>query len=155
MYIINAGCNRSLHSSCSFSTLQPLFRIRKKISICQRQRYHCSFSRTWSPVVTGRLVSNIQVIGFSPLGGRTSSAKMTVTSTDGKWAFFDGGRKLTRTALRRWVTGLRCLECVEGNSNVGQFKCRFAQYSRSGQLFAQSTVIGHGHGHGPIMFGTN
>lgn len=79
-------------------------------SICQRQRYHCSFSAASARSFTGRSVSNSHSTGSSPSGGFSSRARIAVTSIGASVrSGRQGARSITEVARRTgggpvWVT---------------------------------------------------
>lgn len=110
MYKVRQGAKRLLSLSCNFSTRQPLFKIRKYTSICQRHKYH--FSILCAPVASWilTLVSKTHSSGSCPSGESISVATTTVTITVLSpyfvdiFRFLSGGHRVSSVAYKFCVT---------------------------------------------------
>src|SRR6266571_1156121 len=104
------GFNLSTACNCNSSTSQPDFKILKKTSICQRQRYQWMTSIACSTVCIGTLVNNIHSIGSTPCGVLISRANTTLILIAGSLIPTRvGGFNDTVTALISCVTFLAFL----------------------------------------------
>ena len=100
IYSAMQGLSRSVFSNCSSSTLQPLLRIRKYISISHRHKYHCRTSAACSKDSTAMLVSSTHSTCSTPLGGCSSLAKIPVIFTSGNLHLFGPGNYLVHLVYK-------------------------------------------------------
>src|ERR1700737_461211 len=97
------------------STLQPDLSTLCQISIPQRLPYHCTFSLADLKSLTGRFVSNTQLIDSLPAGGGCSVAptKVTVTGSLDPEAFACAPRRcggwIVTSAMRTSMDAIRSL----------------------------------------------